>query len=262
MFANRSGWLRVLAGRYVMALGIASVFTVGALVGVIALIDKKIESIPRVRVNLSRDTDPGQPANFVLLGSDTRANVTPEEQQAYGSPAQEGGKRSDTLMVVHVDPAQRKGVLVSFPRDLMENIPGVGRSKINAAYNYGPQKVIDTLQNVFGISIQHYMEVDFESFKAIVDAMGGVQIYFSAPTRDQKSGLEVIPFGFKPGCYTLDGNQALGYARSREYEEYIDGRWQVTGQDAPDLHRIQRQQTFMRRLGAEAFQRSIADPLA
>jgi LCP family protein required for cell wall assembly len=262
MFSTRSESFRALVRRYVVALGIAFVLLVGSLVGVNVFIDKKIEAIPRVKVNLSRDTDPGQPANFVLLGSDTRANLTPEEQQAYGNAAQEGGKRSDTLMVVHVDPAQRKGVLVSFPRDLLVNIPGVGRSKINAAYNYGPQKVVDTLQSVFGISVQHYMEVDFVSFKAIVDAMGGVQIYFPAPTRDQKSDLEVIPFGFKPGCFTLDGNQALGYARSREYEEYIDGRWQKTGQDAPDLHRIERQQTFMRRLAAEAFQKSIADPLA
>jgi LCP family protein required for cell wall assembly len=231
------------------------------IVGVNVLIDQKVASIPRVKLKTARDTNPGGPANFLLIGSDTRAFVqTPDQRQAFGP--QDTTQHSDTLMVVHVDPGQQTGYLVSFPRDLVVDIPGMGKQKINAAYDVGPQKVIDTLAQDFNVPIQHYFQVDFESFQGIVDAMGGVQIYIPAPARDAESGFEFIPFNFHPGCFLLDGGQALAYARSRTMEEYIDGRWQVTGQDAPDLHRIERQQTFLRRLGAQAFKQSVNDPLA
>lgn len=233
------------------------------IVGVNVLIDQKIASIPRVKLKTAANTDPGSPANFLLIGSDSRAFVqTPDQAQAFGSQATNGGQHSDTLMVIHVDPGQQTGYLVSFPRDLEVDIPGMGKQKINAAYDVGPQKVIDTLAQDFNIPIQHYFEVDFQSFQGIVDAMGGVQIYIPAPARDAESGFSFIPFNFHPGCFLLDGAQALAYARSRTMEEYIDGRWQLTGQDAPDLHRIERQQTFLRRLGAQAFKQSVNDPLA
>ena len=188
----------------------------GGIVGVNAFIDQKVASIPRVKLNTAPNTDPGSPANFLLIGSDSRAFVqTPEEAQAFGNQAANGGQHSDTLMVIHVDPAQQTGYLVSFPRDLEVDIPGMGMQKINAAYDIGPQKVIDTLAQDFNIPIQHYFEVDFQSFQGIVDAMGGVSIYIPAPARDAESGFSFIPFNFHPGCYVLDGSQALAYARSR-----------------------------------------------
>jgi len=256
----------VVLGRFAVALAVTLPMVFAGIVGVNVFIDQKIASIPRVKLKTAANTDPGSPANFLLIGSDSRAFVqTPEEAQAFGSQATNGGQHSDTLMVIHVDPGQQTGYLVSFPRDLEVNIPGMGMQKINAAYDVGPQKVIDTLAQDFNIPIQHYFEVDFQSFQGIVDAMGGVSIYMPAPARDAESGFDFIPFGgyaFKPGCFVLDGAQALAYARSRTLEEYIDGRWQVTGQDAPDLHRIERQQSFLRRLGSQAFKQSINDPLA
>jgi LCP family protein required for cell wall assembly len=248
-----------------VALAVALPLIGGGVIGVNAFIDWKINQIPRVKVKTAENTDPGQPANFLLIGSDTRAQVqTPEEREAFGDPSVEGGQRSDTLMVIHVDPEAKTGFLVSFPRDLAVEIPGIGQSKINAAFNSanggGPQRVVDTLRQNFNIPIHHYIEVDFQSFKGIVDAMGGVPIYIDAPSRDAKSGFEFIPFNFKPGCYTLDGSTALNYVRSRDLEQYIDGRWQKPGADAPDLHRIERQQAFMRRLATEAFRRSVNSP--
>jgi LCP family protein required for cell wall assembly len=253
----------VVLGRFAVALAVTLPMVVGGIVGVNAFIDQKVASIPRVKLKTAANTDPGSPANFLLIGSDSRAFVqSPEEAQAFGNQANNGGQHSDTLMVIHVDPAQQTGYLVSFPRDLEVDIPGIGKQKINAAYDVSPQKVIDTLAQDFNVPIQHYFEVDFQSFQGIVDAMGGVSIYIPAPARDAESGFSFIPFNFHPGCYVLDGSQALAYARSRTLEEYIDGRWQVTGQDAPDLHRIERQQTFLRRLGAQAFKQSVNDPLA
>jgi LCP family protein required for cell wall assembly len=253
----------VVLGRFAVALAVTLPMVLAGIVGVNVFLDQKVASIPRVKLKTAPNTDPGAPANFLLIGSDSRAFVqTPEQAQAFGSQAGNGGQHSDTLMVVHVDPGQQTGYLVSFPRDLVVDIPGMGKQKINAAYDVGPQKVIDTLAQDFNIPIQHYFEVDFQSFQGIVDAMGGVSIYIPAPARDAESGFEFIPFNFHPGCYVLGGSQALAYARSRTMEEYIDGRWQVTGQDAPDLHRIERQQSFLRRLGAQAFKQSVNDPLA
>jgi LCP family protein required for cell wall assembly len=190
---------RVLLGRFAVALAVSVPLVLGGVVGVNAFIDKKIDEIPRVKVKTAENTDPGQPANFLLIGSDTRADVqTPEEKAAFGDASSEGGQRSDTLMVIHVDPEQKTGFLVSFPRDLAVNVPGLGQQKINAAFNSasggGPQRVVDTLQQDFNVPIQHYIEVDFQSFKGIVDAMGGVPVYIDAPSRDAHSGFEFIPF--------------------------------------------------------------------
>jgi polyisoprenyl-teichoic acid--peptidoglycan teichoic acid transferase len=254
---------RVLFGRFAVALAVAVPLIIGGIVGVNMFFDYKVDQIPRVTVETAENTDPGEPANFLLIGSDTRARVqTPEEREAFGT---EGGQRSDTLMVIHVDPAEKTGYLVSFPRDLQVDIPGVGQSKINAAFNTGPQRVVDTLAQNFDIPIHHYIEVDFQSFKEIVDTMGGVPVYFRAPARDEKSGFEFIPFtvpltdvAFKPGCYTLDGVNALNYVRSRGLEEYIDGAWRTDPRG--DLARIERQQSFMKRLATEAFRRSVNSP--
>jgi LCP family protein required for cell wall assembly len=240
---------------------------IGGIVGVNVFIDQKVAEIPRVKLKTAADTDPGSPANFLLIGSDSRsfAQLSPEEQAAYGSPANASGQRSDTIMVAHVDPQTKTGIVVSFPRDLEVNVPGLGHQKINAAFNTdlggGPQLVIDTLKQNFQVPVQHYLQVDFDSFKGIVDAMGGVPIYIDAPSKDDMSGFNFIPFNFHPGCYTLNGDQALAWVRSRDMQEYIDGRWQMPDADAPDLHRIQRQQTFLRRLGSQAFRQSVKSPL-
>jgi LCP family protein required for cell wall assembly len=250
---------RVLLGRFAVALAVAFPLVLGGVVGVNAFIDRKISEIPRVKVDTAENTDPGEPANFLLIGSDTRAqDQTPEEREAFGDPSAVGPPRSDTLMVIHVDPAQKTGFLVSFPRDLAVDVPGLGQSKINAAFNEGPQRVVDTFQQNFNVPIHHYIEVDFQSFKGIVDAMGGVPVYINAPSRDPGSGFEFIPFNFKPGCYTLDGSNALNYVRSRAMEEYIDGRWQTDPRG--DFGRIDRQQRFMKRLATEAFRKSVNSP--
>lgn len=245
-----------------LALGATTAVTVGGLVGVNYVYDQKIENIERIDVTVDENTDPGDPANFLLIGSDTRAFVTtPEQEEAFGDEADAGGQRSDTIMVVHVDPEAGTGLLVSFPRDLLVDIPGLGQSKINAAYGEGPQKVIDTIQANFDIPIHHYLEVDFASFEGIVNAVGGVPILFDAPARDLNTGLSVSFFGATfPACYELDGPAALAYVRSRSYEKEIDGEW--VADEKSDIGRIERQQAFMRRLAAEAVVTSLRNPLA
>lgn len=248
--------LRAFAGRYLIALVLAIVLTGTAVATVDREITQRVDDIKRVDLVVA--SPPPQGANYLILGSDTREFVSNEiDEEAFGP--NDGGKNSDTLMVAHVEPGAQRTLVVSFPRDLLVEVPGLtGTNKINAAYGTGgPQTVIEMLKANFDIDIHHYLEVDFESFRQVVFAIGNVNTYFPYAARDEKTGLS-IPYG--GGCYPLDGDYALAYVRSRSLEYLIDGEWQLTGQDAPDLYRIQRQQEFIRKLAGLAISRSLGDP--
>ena len=111
-------------------------------------------------------------------------------------------------------------------------------SKINSAFNGGPARLAATINQELGIPINHYVEIDFAGFQRLVDEMGGVEICTMVPAQDTHSGLRL-----DAGCTNLDGAMALAYARSRYYEEWIDGDWQRDG--TADLGRIKRQQFFI-----------------
>jgi LCP family protein required for cell wall assembly len=134
---------------------------------------------------------------------------------------------------------------MSIPRDLYVTLPGGNEGRINAAYNDGPAPLIQAIQSNLDVPIHRYMEVDFVTFAAIVDAIGGVTIEFPHPAFDPKSGLNIQ----QTGPVVLDGAQALAYVRSRQYTEIIDGR-PVTDPRS-DLGRVLRQQQFMRVLFAK-----------
>jgi LCP family protein required for cell wall assembly len=267
MSARRSP-LRAFMRRYVIALGMASTFMGGGVLAVNYVIDHKLDAVPRVNVHTAKA--PPQGANYLLIGSDTRAFVkNTGDEDAFGDPSDQGGQRSDTMMVVHVEPGAQRTLVVSFPRDLYVNIPGQGRSLINAAFNDGPNKVVETLQSNFGIEINHYMEVDFKSFRGIVKAIGNVPVYFPYPARDwfcdPETGRCVNPTGlYTPsgGCPKLDGGAALAYVRARHLQYYstVQDEW-LSADPRSDLDRITRQQDFMRKLAGIAVQKSLNNPL-
>jgi len=258
MAARRSP-LRAFAGRYLIAFAAAAVFMGGAVFAVNYVIDRKLDAVDRVDVTVAEA--PPEGANYLLIGSDTRAFVESDtEEEAFGTAEDIGGQRSDTMMVLHVEPGAQRTLAVSFPRDLWVEIPGVGGSKINAAFNEGgPDRVIETLKQNFGIEINHYLEVDFKTFRGIVDAIGNVPVYFPYAARDVKTGLYVT----LPGCPRLDGAAALSYVRSRglEYYSIPEQEW-IPADATPDISRIARQQDFMRKLAGLAVQKSLNDPLA
>jgi LCP family protein required for cell wall assembly len=242
----------------VIALGVTFVLVTGGIVGANQVIDNKLSEIPRVG-GLQLPEGPGKAGNYLLIGSDARDFVeSAGQQQAFGTSADSGPPKSDTLMVVHIDPDAKTSLLVSFPRDLLVDIPGQGRGQINAAFNDGPQKVIDTLKANFDIDINHYVEVNFIAFTGIVDAIGKIPVFFPAPARDDYSGLD-IPTA---GCVALDGTQALEYVRARhlQYYDAQTGAWQDASPRA-DLDRITRQQNFIRRLAAAASAKGASNPL-
>ncbi|MFN2615400.1 MAG: LCP family protein [Actinomycetota bacterium] len=173
---------------------------------------------------------PNAPQNILVLGSDKRSvieGIDRSERQFQGG----SGQRSDTMILIHIAARASNAVVVSIPRDLWVEVPGYGHQKINAAYAYGgPKLAIKTVQLLTGLTINHYVEVNFAGFRSIVNDLNGVDIYVNRPLIDAKSGLD-IP---KAGCIHMTGDVALSFVRAR----YID--------PTADLGRIQRQQLFMR----------------
>jgi LCP family protein required for cell wall assembly len=174
-----------------------------------------------------------RPRNVLVLGSDTRRGLTEEQQEQTGGPEDVEGERSDTIILLHIDPRREQAVIVHFPRDLRVEIPGYGFDKINAAYQLGgPSLAVRTVKAFSGLPIHNYMEVSLAGFQRIVDLMKGVRICVDRPMFDQKAGLN-LP---EAGCYWLDGQGALAFVRARNVE----------GDTIPDFSRIRRQQQFMR----------------
>ena len=198
--------------------------------------------------------------NYLLLGSDSRAGLSADQQTVSGTNADLGGSnRADTIILVHTDPGLQKAIILSFPRDLLVNIPGRGKDKINSAFEGGvdgggPKLMASTVHALTGLTINHVIYVDLAGFQGVVDTLGGVNmcipaenvntpgnveaehgsIYYSEPGHivDPLTGLDVLP-----GCQTLDGVQALAFVRTRHL------RCDVA---APDFYRIGRQQQFLR----------------
>lgn len=243
-----------------------TVLSAGGIYVVNNMIDSRFSNLKRTQVKVADDTGSSQPANFLLIGSDTRSFVkSDEDKKKFVDAAGESGQRSDTMMIIHVDPKTKKTIVMAIPRDAVVDIPGIGRQKINASFNTalggGPDKVVETIKSNFDIPIQHYVEIDFESFQQIVDALGSVNVYFPAPARDSNNGKNEsgLDTHGKAGCLPLSGQMALSYVRSRYYQQSIDGKWQ--SDPTSNFGRIARQQEFMRRVAALAVKKSLADPL-
>ncbi|MDH3189998.1 MAG: LCP family protein [Acidimicrobiia bacterium] len=176
---------------------------------------------------------------FLVVGSDSRAGLT--DLDNFGSA---GGERGDVIMLVKFS---RDGVvtMLSIPRDLWVDIPGNGKNKINAAYAFGgPTLMVQTIKENLGVEINHYVEIDFVGFMAMVDELGGIDIFFPNPARDLSSGLDV-----EAGMQTLSGDMALAYARSRKYQELQGGSW--VSVNANDIGRTGRQQEVVRAILSE-----------
>jgi LCP family protein required for cell wall assembly len=197
--------------------------------------------IDRVEVSQSL-TSSSSGTNYLIVGSDSRANVQGEGDAGFNGAEAPAGERADTMMLLHLEGG--KAQMLSIPRDLYLPIAGTdGSSKINAAYNVdlggGPTRLVDTITEGLDIPIDRYMEVDFVSFAGLVDGLGGITIEFPHPAQDTESGL-FVP---ETGPVELDGEQALAYVRSRHYQELIDGQW--VEDPTADLGRMERQRAFL-----------------
>jgi LCP family protein required for cell wall assembly len=194
-----------------------------------------------------------QAINFLIAGDDSNACVDPNSPWAGAADPGRAdlGERSDTIMVLRLDPVTKVAAALSFPRDLYVKIHGRGKSRINAAYRKNDYQILaQTIYDNFGVEVDHYIQVDFCAFKTIVDAVGGVSVPFDYPIRDRvvRKGVESNPTGTdiaEAGCHTFGGDEALAYVRARHLEYFKDGEW--IDDPYSDLSRIARQQDFLRR---------------
>jgi polyisoprenyl-teichoic acid--peptidoglycan teichoic acid transferase len=222
---------------------------------------EKFGQIPRVEIGETLSVGEGDDGrevvaeNFLIVGVDSAAGLDPDDPVA-ASRTDIANLRSDTMMILRVDPTSTRAALLSLPRDLWVPIPGHGNGRINEAIELGgPELLVETIQAYLGVPVNHYAQVDFHGFGRLVNAIDGVEIWFPNPVRDPRSGLDVP----EPGCITLDARNALGFVRSRAYQEYVDGRWRTdpTG----DLGRIRRQQQFIIAALERAVDRGVRNPV-
>src|SRR3954447_14391310 len=194
-----------------------------------------------------------QAMNFLVTGADNSTDKSCVQLQDKGART---GERSDTIMVIRLDPVTKRSAILSFPRDLYVKIPGHGTSRINSAYrNNEPQLLIDTIKEEFGVSIDHFIQIDFCAFQKLVTAVGGVTVPLPYAVKDDEIGLDV----FDPGCHTFDADEALKYVRSRHFK-YRDANGKYHEDPSSDLGRIARQQDFLRRTLTAALNNNLLRP--
>jgi LCP family protein required for cell wall assembly len=188
----------------------------------------------------------GRATNILLVGSDRRSPVQTTGSRAAAAEWLPGAQRSDTLMLVHVSGDRRNVTVVSIPRDSWVPIPGHGMAKINAAFSWGgPSLLVGTVEGLTGVRIDHLAVVDWDGFRRLTDALGGVDVTVARTVYDPARRHT-----WTAGVHHLDGAQALLYVRQRE------------GLPAGDLDRVQRQQNLLRLLVHKAFATSVwSDPV-
>lgn len=222
-----------------MALGLILLLGVGAVIAVTVVrnnLDSNVERIgdpfealpTRPPETAPEGTPVSETAmNILVLGSDSRISA--------GEPSQweQGAQRTDVIMLVHLPAHRESAYAMSIPRDSWVQIPGHGEGKINAAYSLGgPTLIIQTVEQLTGVRIDHFAVTDFESFQAITDELGGVLITL----RDDlvSNGDVILP----AGQHLMSGEEALTYVRQRKDLQ------------RGDFDRVQRQQAWMRAIFA------------
>ena len=160
-----------------------------------------------IDAQLTGQTSFTEPFTVLLLGSDER-----EDDEA----GDVGGARTDTIILVRVNPTTKEVDMVSIPRDTMVNLPGVGTAKINAAYYYGgAPATIEAVKNLTGVEIDHYAFVNFGGLVDLVNAIGGIDVYVDETVDNPKAGNVIV----EAGQQHLDGEHALTLARDRDYAD-------------------------------------------
>jgi LCP family protein required for cell wall assembly len=218
-------WKRLLIGGFLVVFAAAAATAVAAFHEIDKVVDA-LELNPELK--LGKDalaiSDPGEPQTLLILGSDRRPR-----QNAEGA----SGARSDTIMLVRLNPHKEATAIMSLPRDLKVRIPGHGVDKINAAYEYGgPALTLKTVTNLTGLPVNHVINVTFKGFWRAVNSIGCV---YADVDRDYfNDSAEFTYINIDPGYQRLCARKALQYVRFRHYDT--------------DLVRSARQQDFLRQM--------------
>jgi LCP family protein required for cell wall assembly len=205
------------------------VVLIAALAGSYFWVDGKLNR--SVALPAFSGTSAGQ--NWLIVGSDTRQGLT-RQQIDNLHLGTIGANASDSLMLLHMGGG--RPVLVSIPRDSYVPIPGHGQNKINAALAFGgPTLLIQTVESVTGLRIDHYMGIGFGGLVSVVNTIGGVRICLPTALHDANSGVNL-----SAGCHNLNGTQALAFVRDRHSFA------------TSDLQRIADQRAFLKAMLSKA----------
>jgi LCP family protein required for cell wall assembly len=201
--------------------------------------------------------------NILMIGSTDRCALT-VQNPAYGLCSQGvNGVNSDVVMILHLNPTTHSVSILSIPRDLfVPNARSDGANKIDAALYQGPDQLIAAIEEDLGIPIQHFVELNFDSFINVVQALGGIKMYFPEPVYDAYSGLNIQT----TGCLALNGTQALQVVRARHLQYKGPGvttddptYWPQEAQS--DIARIRRDHEFLRVLAAAVKAKGLSNPI-
>jgi LCP family protein required for cell wall assembly len=199
-----------------------------------------------------------------MVGSTSRCDLK-VQNPAYGLCSQGvTGVNSDVIMILHLDWNQGRVSVLSIPRDtFIPNARTTGANKIDAALAEGPTQLVKAVEEDFAIPIQHFVELNFETFASVVDVLGGIDMYFPTPLFDAYSGLVELS---APKCNHLNGTQALQVVRARHLQYWTPGKninqpstW--TQENLSDLARIRRDQEFLRVMSAAMTKKGLGNPI-
>ena len=237
-----------------LALAILIVVGIAATYGYARL---RFSQIRKIDVSSLNTAAANQPMNILLVGSNSRAALNGNQANAFGNASQVGGARSDVTMIAHLDPQTDTVTLVSIPRDLFLPIPGSNDlNRVDSALNAGPSMLVKTIEQDLGIPIDHYVELNFDTFQQIVTALGGIHMYFPYQVKDAYSGLNITT----TGCLHLNGFQALAVVRARHLQYSSNG---ITWSYDPlgDLSRIRRDHEFIKVLATQVKAKGVYNPV-
>ncbi|WP_148615702.1 LCP family protein [Nocardioides rubriscoriae] len=235
---RRAVWTTILASQLVVAL----LTMTGVYVAYNGLNDNIADGkvvphkVPKVLPSGMSDDEPTQPLNILVMGSDSRVGAG---NDIDGENA-DGSQRSDTVILLHVSQDRTNAYGVSLPRDAIvdrpdcmvdgKNVPGETGVRFNTAFSVGgPLCTVQTVEELTGIFIDHFLVLDFNGFKDMVDAVNGVEVCLPKAVDDDEHNIH-----FEAGTQVLTGNQALDYVRER-YQLSVTG----------DIGRMKRQQAFI-----------------
>ncbi|MGA2306429.1 MAG: LCP family protein [Acidimicrobiales bacterium] len=250
--------------RTLIVLGLVVVLIAGGVVGYGWYLNHLVHRIT-VRGLAAGETQGSESGteNILLVGSTDRCALK-KQYIGYGICSQGvTGINSDVVMILHLNPTTHSVSILSIPRDLfVPNARIQGANKIDAALYQGPSQLVAAIQEDFAIPIQHYVELNFDSFASVVDALGGINMYFPEPVYDAESDLDVTTVG----CHHLNGFHALQVVRARHLVHKGPGvtsnnpaDWTPEAQS--DLARIRRDHEFLRVLASAVAKKGLSNPL-
>lgn len=209
--------------RITLIVSLVVVFLIVATVGSYFWLDSKLDR----SITLPAFTGQSAGTNWLITGSDSRKGLSRTQIDALHVGFDFGTLNSDSIMLLHL--GGPKPVLISIPRDSYVPIPGHGHNKLNATLAFGgPNLLIQTVENVTGLRIDHYMGIGFGGLVSVVNQVGGVQVCVKTALHDTNSGVNL-----SAGCHNLNGTQSLAFVRDRHSFA------------TQDLQRIQDQRAFL-----------------